>query len=261
MRSYRIANEKIKRGYDYLVTNKAQRACDIWLEAWEEIKSILADTGLKDINELQDKYNWSEFLSNYVQDLEEELHNAGLEDKEYFRKRIKYCEEMLEVCGEESMLLIENTRRAIAESHFELGNEEECDRLFSMWLESDPDWCWGYIGWSDCYFFKKERTDADLEKAETIIAKALSQKGIRDRLYVVERAEEIYRAMGNNEKAAELEKEMTELKKKMTEAEEEGIIELEKSITAGPIKAEKIGRNSPCPCGSGKKYKKCCGKW
>ena len=24
-------------------------------------------------------------------------------------------------------------------------------------------------------------------------------------------------------------------------------------------KSEKIGRNDPCPCGSGKKYKKCCG--
>ena len=23
---------------------------------------------------------------------------------------------------------------------------------------------------------------------------------------------------------------------------------------------QKIGRNSPCPCGSGKKYKHCCGK-
>ncbi|WP_417401992.1 SEC-C metal-binding domain-containing protein, partial [Hominenteromicrobium sp.] len=23
---------------------------------------------------------------------------------------------------------------------------------------------------------------------------------------------------------------------------------------------EKIGRNEPCPCGSGLKYKKCCGK-
>ena len=22
----------------------------------------------------------------------------------------------------------------------------------------------------------------------------------------------------------------------------------------------KIGRNDPCPCGSGKKYKKCCGR-
>ena len=27
-----------------------------------------------------------------------------------------------------------------------------------------------------------------------------------------------------------------------------------------PVKAQtKIGRNDPCPCGSGKKYKKCCG--
>ena len=26
-----------------------------------------------------------------------------------------------------------------------------------------------------------------------------------------------------------------------------------------PIKSNKIGRNDPCPCGSGKKYKKCCG--
>ena len=28
-----------------------------------------------------------------------------------------------------------------------------------------------------------------------------------------------------------------------------------------PVKAEKqVGRNDPCPCGSGKKYKYCCGK-
>jgi uncharacterized protein YecA (UPF0149 family) len=26
------------------------------------------------------------------------------------------------------------------------------------------------------------------------------------------------------------------------------------------IVEEKVGRNDPCPCGSGKKYKKCCGK-
>lgn len=26
------------------------------------------------------------------------------------------------------------------------------------------------------------------------------------------------------------------------------------------VKEEKVGRNDPCPCGSGKKYKKCCGK-
>ena len=27
-----------------------------------------------------------------------------------------------------------------------------------------------------------------------------------------------------------------------------------------PIRRRKIGRNDPCPCGSGKKYKKCCGR-
>ena len=27
-----------------------------------------------------------------------------------------------------------------------------------------------------------------------------------------------------------------------------------------PVRREKIGRNEPCPCGSGKKYKKCCGQ-
>ncbi|NLJ58984.1 MAG: SEC-C domain-containing protein [Tissierellia bacterium] len=26
------------------------------------------------------------------------------------------------------------------------------------------------------------------------------------------------------------------------------------------VKGEKVGRNDPCPCGSGVKYKKCCGK-
>lgn len=33
-------------------------------------------------------------------------------------------------------------------------------------------------------------------------------------------------------------------------------------VTAEPIQREspKVGRNEPCPCGSTKKYKKCCGK-
>lgn len=32
------------------------------------------------------------------------------------------------------------------------------------------------------------------------------------------------------------------------------------SDTSGPRKVRKVGRNEPCPCGSGRKYKKCCGK-
>ena len=35
---------------------------------------------------------------------------------------------------------------------------------------------------------------------------------------------------------------------------------LEQKKSGTVVKAHKIGRNDPCPCGSGKKYKKCCGK-
>jgi SEC-C motif-containing protein len=33
-----------------------------------------------------------------------------------------------------------------------------------------------------------------------------------------------------------------------------------KMVGAKPLVSTKIGRNDPCPCGSGSKYKKCCGK-
>jgi SWIM/SEC-C metal-binding protein len=36
----------------------------------------------------------------------------------------------------------------------------------------------------------------------------------------------------------------------------EGLLNPPKPMTA----EKKVGRNEPCPCGSGKKYKKCCGQ-
>ena len=33
-----------------------------------------------------------------------------------------------------------------------------------------------------------------------------------------------------------------------------------KTKKAAPKHVKKVGRNEPCPCGSGKKYKQCCGK-
>lgn len=35
---------------------------------------------------------------------------------------------------------------------------------------------------------------------------------------------------------------------------------LEQKKSGTVVKPKKIGRNDPCPCGSGKKYKKCCGR-
>ena len=34
----------------------------------------------------------------------------------------------------------------------------------------------------------------------------------------------------------------------------------EQKLSKTVVKGPKVGRNDPCPCGSGKKYKKCCGR-
>ncbi|MGH9267848.1 MAG: SEC-C metal-binding domain-containing protein, partial [Acidimicrobiales bacterium] len=34
---------------------------------------------------------------------------------------------------------------------------------------------------------------------------------------------------------------------------------LEESWSQGPTRSDKVGRNEPCPCGSGRKYKRCHG--
>jgi len=35
---------------------------------------------------------------------------------------------------------------------------------------------------------------------------------------------------------------------------------VDEEAASQPVKSNKVGRNDPCPCGSGRKYKKCCGK-
>ena len=243
MEKHKKADDKIRLGYDHVKKNELIEACDIWLDAWEDIKAIFTDEKPENLDELDKRYSWHEFLINFVQDLEIELGNAGQEKEEYHRKRIKYCEEMIETLASSDSLTIENTKRAIAESYYALGDSEECDRLYINWLREDPHWGWGYIAWSDCYGFGTNKIEPNQIRAEEIIRIAIEKEDIRDREDVVMRAIEIYGELNQKEKAGKL---VTEKKR------------LEK-LKRAPVKSVKIGRNEPCPCGSGKKYKRCCG--
>ncbi len=243
MEKYKEIDDKIRLGYEYVRKNETIEACDIWLDAWEDIMGIYKEEKPSNLDELNDKYNWFEFMENFIQDLELELGNAGQDKEEYHEKRIRYCEEMLGVLDDNRKLTVENTKRAIAESYYALGDAEECDRLYTNWLEEDPNWGWGYIAWSDCYGFGTNKIKPNQIKAEEIIRIALEKEDVRDREDVLMRAAEVYEELGQNEKAKELEKEEKRLK----------------ILSRAPVKAVKIGRNEPCPCGSGKKYKKCCG--
>jgi uncharacterized protein YecA (UPF0149 family) len=74
---------------------------------------------------------------------------------------------------------------------------------------------------------------------------------LRDSIYVVEGLLNLYEEMGKPDSADEFRKILSE----MQPAEPEGT----EDSKPGPVRAVKVGRNEPCPCGSGKKHKKCCG--
>jgi tetratricopeptide (TPR) repeat protein len=246
MGRFKTIDEKIEEGYGLILDNDYTGGCDLWLEAWGLIRELLTEGVAKDIFDLNNKYKWTQYPSNYVQDVEAELRNAGSDDSVYHDKRIKFCEELLQWCGEET--ISNNARIGIAEAYCDLGDAATADRLYAEWLQDDPEWGWGYIGWSDHYRFKE--SDEGYAKAEEILLAGYSREGLRDKVDVADRLVELYEEIGDPAKAKEYKAIQSELIK------EEIMDNL--SHNPSPVRVVKVGRNEPCPCGSGKKYKKCC---
>ena len=63
-------------------------------------------------------------------DLEDELWNAGLEDRQFLTARIALSEEGLRRFPAEDELMTENRRRALAESYYELGETGKAESLY-----------------------------------------------------------------------------------------------------------------------------------
>ncbi|MCL2165332.1 MAG: SEC-C metal-binding domain-containing protein [Oscillospiraceae bacterium] len=250
MSNHELIDRQIMEGYHLLSQYKYTKACDVWLEAWDGLKELMAECAVSNVHDIYDKFNWSDFPSNYVQDLEAELHNAGLDDPVYYEKRIAYCRDLLKYIGDDEEMG-QNTRRAIADSYYELGNNEECDRLYGQWLSEDPKWGWGYIGWFMCYESTYNNRQ-DIAKAAQIIECGLDEPDVCDRLDIVDKALVFYEENdGDTAKIASLRAEFSRLS-----AASPGHHTDHKAI---PAMSGKVGRNDPCPCGSGKKYKKCHG--
>ena len=261
MTIYEIS-ELIVNGFEKLVihpgenSNKydACRGCDDLLLAWKALKLFMDESNISDVWELEKKQlrefrKYNIYPSFVFQLLADELHNAGIKDKRYFEKRIEYCNEFLKYIGDES-LTIENTQSAIADSYYCLGDETECDRLYSGWLQADPKWGSGYIGWARNYEYGingKKNT----EKASSIYERVLGIVDVRGRYDVVCQALQFYEDIGDKDKLEGLREELSQLK---SEKSKDNSYHNQVSI-----RSEKVGRNDPCPCGSGKKYKKCCG--
>jgi len=243
---------------------------------------LLDKAGIESIEEFDERFRGTQSLFNWIQDLEGELWNAGLDDRQFLSARITLCEEGLRRFPSDDALLLENRRRALAESYFELGEVEKAKALYREWLNADPCWGWGWIGWSDCYRFTRTE-QVDLSRCEQILREGFAIAEVRDRADIADRLADVCEEQGRDEEAKEFRRQSratsVEVSRTVSSAGKvlrrktqvnfggAGLPLSELSHVAGmlretpltPVTRQKVGRNEPCPCGSGKKFKKCCG--
>lgn len=281
--SFEELDDKIQAGYK-LVNSSAVAACRIWLEAWSDVLRLLDKAGIESIETFDDRFRGTQSLFNWIQDdVESELWNAGLEDRQFLSARIALCEEGLQRFPSADDLMTENRRRALAESYFELGEVEKAEALYREWLAADPYWGWGWIGWSDCYRFTRTG-QVDLNRCEQILREGIAIAQVRDRGDIADRLADVCEKQGRDEEAKEFRRQSkrggsVEISRTVSSAG--NVLHQETQLNFGgaglpfsrlssvggilreaptmPISRQKVGRNEPCPCGSGKKFKKCCG--
>lgn len=178
-------SDLIDKGFEYLSNNDSQTACDIWLKVWEALKYRFTPDN-NNLDFLDKQYKGSFFIRNFCQDLANELHNAGLENKIYFEKRINYCKEFLEYFPGEEELMIHNMRRDIADSYSSLGNYEQAELEYKKLVQDFPDNPWGYIGWGDMYYLDQNQNYAAAkelyEKALAIAKDEMDIDAVQERL-------------------------------------------------------------------------------
>jgi tetratricopeptide (TPR) repeat protein len=282
--SFEVLDDSMQNGYELLKSSGAVAACRTWLEAWNDVLRLLDKAGIKSIEEFDERFRGTQSLFNWIQDLESELWNAGLDDRQFLSARLAMCEEAMRRFPSDDGLMVENRRRAVAESYFELDETDKADALYREWLDADPCWGWGWIGWSDCYrFTRTERVD--LNRCEQILREGFAIADVRDRADIADRLADVCEEQGRDEEAKEF-RQQSERRDSTIEVSRTvnsagkvlrqktqvnfggaGLPLSELSNVAGmlretppmPVPRQKVGRNEPCPCGSGKKYKKCCG--
>jgi hypothetical protein len=248
--NFEMLNDLIGDG----IEAEAEDRCEIWLAAWRLLVLLADKLRLDTVRAFDERFHGTELLQNWVQDLEMELGDLARpgHKRDWFRKRAEYCQAFLTRFPREDAEIIRNMRRAWAESLHGIGETQRSNGLFEQWLKDEPLWAWGWIGWADTHLYESA-VPRDLNRAEEILHQGLGVEGIQEQDVFYERLEYLYDQQGRSGKALE----MRTIAKKLKSSS----AHLSSKPGHQPFKRlePKVGRNDPCPCGSGKKFKKCCG--
>lgn len=247
-----------RRVYEALSEDKPTQAVRIFLTVWGDIKSYIKENYYKTDNkgnlikpELIDLDEWTDNkydLYNWIEDMELAFMNSKM-----YEEAIIYFNEILDLFAWEKESG-DYYKANIGEVYNSMEKYAECDKYFEDWLKEEPN----NISCINIYILCMVLRD-DMIRAKNILEQYISlDMDINEENEILfERASEVYYQVGDELKAKQYEEKV----KNFYQLKEEYVfnnVPLYNDISV--TKDKKIYPNEPCPCGSGKKYKKCCGK-
>ena len=272
--------EEMEKGY-YYEDHDVDKALDIWFPVWkraaEKNRKMRSRKFLDCFNPELGQEDYA-YIYNWIGDLECAFLGTGRERAE---ERIEFCTTMLEKF--EMVDSMGDCRSNLADLYYKaLDKKTEADALYEEIVRENPVDVFGWANYARLY---AEGSTSDREKAYTIYKRGIetiqdindiyenhfeSEKGnlcFTDIDILYDEIAGICKSLGRDEEAEEWSEKRSSLIESGRErlaAEEPGEQEFiqprqpkqakQETVVNGP----KIGRNAPCPCGSGKKYKKCC---
>ncbi|MCM1344401.1 MAG: SEC-C metal-binding domain-containing protein [Muribaculaceae bacterium] len=233
-----------QKGYECFENHKEEQGLAFWRDAWKLfLSAVEQEEKTYSIYGLMEEQEFIYPVDEWLQDYEMELGNAGKDEE-----RIAFCRKVLEIfdwMDEDGSCF----QCGIGDALFREGKVTEAYEHYESWLAKDPQNVNGIIGFS---WILSENGEA--EKAYDVIRKVTwGVPCTADNSILFMRARQMADHLGKEEESQWYQQQMDQFeasfRKWKTEENRTPI-----------VKEKKIYPNDPCPCGSGKKYKKCCGR-
>ncbi len=196
----------------------------------------------------KDDFNLEKLIKTLKEELGSEFNEEELKEKEYDELK-SYILEKLAKEYETKMSALDETQRKEIERilYLQVLDNAWREHLYQMDILKTGIGLRGYNQKDPLVEFKKESFNLFQELINRIKKEAIKT------LHLIE--------LRNEEEEEELRRLEAELAKMERQIAQEAVMQHGQEVQKEPIvKQKKPARNEPCPCGSGKKYKHCCGK-
>lgn len=246
-------DQLVQEGYEAQENQNDGKMISLWWKAWEIFRKIVETAEYKiSVSGLMESQDYRYPIDSWLQDMEMELSNTG-----EHKKRMEFCENVLEML-DWSFDDGSNFKSAIGEELYAEGKSEQGQKWFEEWLKEEAHNQNALNVYSWCVQEEKGTEEAYKIIRREVIDVACTMKN--DLLF--ERAKLLAKDLDKTEDLKWIESQLESFNNELEKADlyndmyDDFIFPVQQPI----VKEKKVYPNDPCPCGSGKKYKKCCGR-